>query len=76
MKTSPKDRAARRYLERARMRDERVPLDDDDPEMLNGWRSVPVPPSDDPRWFILDSSNDRKTVWGRWRDLGEAEGST
>lgn len=63
-----------RYLEHARMRDERVPLDDDDPEMNNGWRCIPVPPSDDPRRFILDSSHDYKTTWGRWVHCGEVEG--
>jgi hypothetical protein len=26
-----------------------------------------VPPTDDADWFILDSSHDRRTTWGRWR---------
>jgi hypothetical protein len=30
--------------------------------------------SDDPGWFIVDDSHDRKTVWGRWVDHGEVEG--
>ena len=36
------------YFERAKTRDDRGPLDDDDPEMLTGWRCIPVPPSGDP----------------------------
>jgi hypothetical protein len=45
-----------------------VPLSEDDPEMENGWRCIPIPPTDDPLWFILDNSRDYKTVWGRWHD--------
>src|SRR5262249_59144899 len=60
----------RRVLERVATRDERVPLSADDPEMWRGWRNIPVPPSDDPTWFILDySSNDKSTEWGRWHDV-------
>jgi hypothetical protein len=47
-------------------RDERVPFDDD-PDMEHSWRSVPVPPSDDPAWMIWDDTPDRKTGWIRWR---------
>ena len=53
-----------RYLERAKTRDERVPLGDDDPDMNYGWRCIPVPPSDDPGWFIVDNSHDYKTHVG------------
>jgi hypothetical protein len=60
--------AQRRFLERRITRDERVPLSDDDRQMENGWRCIPVPPTDDPGWFILDDSRDAKTVWRRWRD--------
>jgi hypothetical protein len=63
-----------RYLERAKTRDARVPLSDDDPEMDDGWRCIPVPPTGDPRWFILDDSHDYKTTWGRWIDVGDVEG--
>jgi hypothetical protein len=56
----------RRRLETAITRDERVPLSDDDREMANGWRCIPVPPTDDATWFVVDSSRDYKTVWGRW----------
>ena len=66
-------RLRRRYLERCSTRDDRVPLYADDPEMFCGWRCVPVPPSPDPRWFIIDSSHDRRTEWGRWVEH-EAEG--
>jgi hypothetical protein len=56
-----------RRLERVVTRDDRVPLDPDDPKMENGWRCIPVPPTDDPNWFIIDSTtSDKATVWGRW----------
>ena len=61
-----------RFLERRITRDIKVPLSEDDPEMENGWRCIPIPPTDDPDWFILDDSRDYKTEWGRWHD---AEGS-
>lgn len=64
-----------RYLERTKTRDERVPLSADDPEMDTGWSCIPVPPSADPRRFILDTSHDRKTVWRRWIDYGDVEGT-
>jgi len=56
----------RRFLERMITRDAKVPISADDPEMENRWRYIPIPPTDDGDWFILDSSHDRKTVWGRW----------
>jgi hypothetical protein len=37
--------------------------------MLNNWRCIPVRPTADEAWFILDSSRDYKTVWGRWHDV-------
>jgi hypothetical protein len=49
-------------------RDARVPLGADDPEMLNGWRSVPVPPTSDDCWEIADDRSDKSTSWIR-RDL-------
>jgi hypothetical protein len=64
--------APRQYLERCITRDERIPLSDDDREMENGWRCIPIPPTDEPGWFILDDTRDYKTEWGRWR---ECEGS-
>jgi len=61
-----------RLLERRITRDAKVPISADDPEMEKGWRSIPVPPTEDDRWFILDTSRDYKTEWGRWH---EAEGT-
>ena len=58
--------APRRRLERVSTRDVQVPLSADDPEMLNGWRCVEIPPTNDVAWFILDSSHDRRTTWGRF----------
>ena len=63
---SPKSPHQHQFLERRMTRDERVPLSDDDPKMEHSWRCVPVPPCADPAWFILDSSHDRRTTWGRW----------
>ena len=59
-------RSSRRFLETRITRDFRVPASADDPEMLNGWRMIPVPPTNDPNWFVVDSSSDKKTLWGRW----------
>ena len=55
-----------RILERRRTRDAKVPRSADDPEMLNGWQMIPVRPTNDRAWFVVDSSSDKKTVWGRW----------
>jgi hypothetical protein len=66
-------RGPRFQLELATTRDYRVPLSDDDREMEYGWQCIPVPPSDDPDWIIIDDSNDRKSVWVRLRaDVEEA----
>jgi hypothetical protein len=64
--------AHHRFLERCATRDIRIPLSADDPTMEAGWRCIPIPPTDDPDWFILDTSSDKRTVWGRWHD---AEGT-
>jgi hypothetical protein len=64
----------RRRFECVITRDWRTPISDDDREMENGWRMIPVPPTDDGDWFILDDSRDYKTVWGRWRNPDNAEG--
>jgi hypothetical protein len=58
-----------RFLERRITRDAKVPISADDLEMENGWRCIPIPPTDDGRWFILDDSRDYKTEWGRWHDV-------
>jgi hypothetical protein len=66
------DRCNGAYLETRATRDEREPLTLDDPEMLYGWRNVPVPPDASGDWFIVDSTNDKATTWARWRaDHGE-----
>jgi hypothetical protein len=63
--------ARRRFLERVKTRDARVPMSADDPDMRNGWKAVPIPPTDDPAWFIVDGvTHDYKTVWGRWHWVG------
>jgi hypothetical protein len=46
-----------------------VPLFDDDREMINSWRCVPVQPTDDEGWFVVDSSRNDKTEWARWCDI-------
>jgi hypothetical protein len=61
--------AHHRFLERRITRDIKVPLSEDDLEVENGWRNIPIPPTGDDGWFILDDSSDRKTTWGRWHDV-------
>jgi hypothetical protein len=46
-------------------RDEKVPLSDDDREMECGWRMVPIPPTCDGDWIIVDERSDRATGWVR-----------
>jgi len=55
-----------RYMEQVITRDERIPLSEADLAMEDGYRCIPIPPTADTDWFILDSSYDRRTVWGRW----------
>jgi hypothetical protein len=61
--------ARRRFLERRSTRDARVPLVAGDDEFLCGWQNIPLRPTDDPAWFIIDSSHDRRTVWARWHEV-------
>jgi len=58
--------ARHRLLERRKTRDAKIPRSADDPEMENGWCCIPIPPTADGDWFVLDSSHDYKTVWARW----------
>jgi hypothetical protein len=44
-------------------RDARVPHAADDPEMECGWRCIPIPPTIDDIWEIVDTSKDYKTGW-------------
>jgi hypothetical protein len=57
------------FIERRITYDFRVPLSDDDREMEHSWRCIPVPPTADGDWFIIDSSSERKTIWGRLRSF-------
>jgi len=59
---SPRLHDRHRVLERRITRDAKVPYSADDPEMENGWRCIPIRPTADDAWFILDSSRDYKTV--------------
>jgi len=61
--------ARQRILERRVTADAIVPLSDDDREMDHSWRCIPIRPTNDDDWFILDSSRKRTTVWGRWHDV-------
>jgi hypothetical protein len=54
-------------IEKLYTRDYRVPLSDDDREMDQGWRAIPIPPEFDARWEIFDTSKDYKTGWLRVR---------
>jgi hypothetical protein len=62
-------RARHRFLERRITRDAKIPLSHDDREMEHSWRCIPVKPTNDPGWFVIDSSRKRSTVWGRWHDV-------
>jgi hypothetical protein len=62
-------RPPHRFLERRKTRDAKVPRSADDPDMETGWQGIPIPPTDDPAWFILDTSRDYKTEWGRWHEV-------
>jgi hypothetical protein len=57
--------ARHRFLEQLTTRDDQLPLVAGD-HVDYGWRCVPVPPDSDPNWFIVDDSDDRRTVWARW----------
>jgi hypothetical protein len=37
-----------------------------------GYRCVPQRPDDDRAWFVVDETDDWRTRWGRWRDVGRA----
>jgi hypothetical protein len=52
-------------------RDAVVPRADDDRAMANGWRCIPVAPTD-AAWVIVDSTHDRKTGWLRVHHRGRA----
>jgi hypothetical protein len=42
-----------------------VPISAADLDMDEGWRCIPVPPTEDPSWEIFDRGKDRKTGWRR-----------
>lgn len=68
--TSPTPRASvKRALGIVYTRDNVVPLDDDDPEMIDSWRCIPQPPTPGDDWIIVDSSDSYKTGWMRRVDL-------
>jgi hypothetical protein len=55
-------------IETRYIRDAWVPISADDPDMLNGWRAIPIPPTEDDAWQIFDEdSRDRYTGWRRVR---------
>jgi hypothetical protein len=60
------DWAAGRELEIVQTADLKVPLSVDDREMNDCWKMLPIAPTCDPAWFILDSSNDKSTKWARF----------
>jgi hypothetical protein len=54
-------------VEYRKTRDAQVPISADDLDMHNGWRCIPVPPTEDPRWQISNTRHDYKTTWCRIR---------
>jgi hypothetical protein len=65
-------RLPRIVVETRYVRDARVPIAADDPDMDEGWRCIPIPPTCDPSWEIFDKSKDRKTGWRRIRIVWSA----
>jgi hypothetical protein len=45
----------------------KMPLSADDPDMEEGWRWIPIPPTADPRWFIVED-RDRNCRWAIIRE--------
>jgi hypothetical protein len=64
---APLARPPQLIIEHRYTRDARVPLAEDDLDMDCGWRSIPIPPTDDESWVIFDTSHDRRTGWRRIR---------
>jgi hypothetical protein len=54
--------------------DIKIPLSADDMGMECGWRMIPVPPTDDNGWVIVDDRSDRKTGWLRRAQISDAAG--
>jgi hypothetical protein len=61
----------RLIVEHAYTRDARIPLLAGDDDLVQGWQSVPVPPSAPGHWEIFDWSPDRKTGWRCFRIVWE-----
>jgi hypothetical protein len=55
----------RYVVQRRYTRDAKIPLVAGDDEFICGWRNIPLPPSLDEGWEIVDTSHDRKTGWAR-----------
>jgi hypothetical protein len=69
----PTGAGKRRVLETCYVRDFHVPISAEDWSMESGYRCISIPPTDDPAWFIVDESHDKRTTWGRWHVVeGEA----
>ena len=50
-------------------RDAKAPLVADDWDFEHGWQVIPLPPTLDEKWVIVDSLSDKKTGWIRVKDL-------
>ena len=50
-------------------RDAKAPLVADDWDFEHGWQVIPLPPTLDEEWVIVDSLSDKKTGWIRVKDL-------
>jgi len=53
------------FIERIYTADAVIPRSADDPEMENGFRCIPIPPTADDDWVVFDSSKKRRTGWTR-----------
>jgi hypothetical protein len=57
----------KKIVERRYTRDHRCPRVAGDDEWLCGWQCIPLRPTNDDGWRIVDSSGDKKTGWERVR---------
>jgi hypothetical protein len=64
--SASKQFGARLIAEVKYTRDARVPLVAGDDDLEYGWQCIPLPPSLDDGWEIIDTSKDYRTGWRRW----------
>jgi hypothetical protein len=61
----------KKIVERKYTRDHRCPRVAGDDEWLYGWQCIPLRPTNDWDWYIVDTSGDKRTGWERVRYVEE-----